>query len=177
MSSPLQTSPPRPSSKNNVTVVPITAAATKTTKTEEEAKYSALDTRHATVTHPSEIPPSRPPAPGAPSAVSLEKTSVAAMVGDPGLSRASIMRVQHQSTQLQPQSMQQQQKQRQQDFIHLSAPLDAPSQQAARKPFLAKAWDRLMEITPGTNQHKKMHGTRWALGAYRLSSSNKRSFS
>lgn len=101
------------------------------------------------------IPPFRPPAPGAATAAQLERLSAAAVLGKEGLKRSSVVQITPPRGDNKDSGLPQ-----------ISAPPE-DIKDANPKGFKL-VWQRLMEMTPGTNAHKREYGTRFAWGAYAL---------
>jgi hypothetical protein len=81
----------------------------------------------------------------------LERKSAAAILGESGLKRSSVLEVRPSGSGL----------------PRLSAPAEN-NKESMRPKGIKLVMHRLLEMTPGTNQHKREYGTRWAVGTYRL---------
>lgn len=85
-------------------------------------------------------------------AAGLERRSAAAILGEGGLKRSSVLEVRPSPGNT--------------GLPRLSAP--AKGTESLHPKGIRLVLHRLLEMTPGTNQHKRQYGTRWAVGTYRL---------
>ncbi len=130
----------------------------------EEQRAPAIGVRHAqpgrfapndTYISPTTTAPSSFPSASGGNAASLEQKSPLAVLGPEGLKRSSVVQITtpHGNT-------------RDTELPRISAP--PQDTKDANPTGLKLVWQRLMEMTPGTNAHKREYGTRFALGTYRM---------